>query len=144
MISIALVGRTSVGKSTLFNRIIGRAKALTSELPHTTRDRNTGETVWRSVNIRCIDTGGIEEIQNSKSEIDENDFGYLLDTGDLPYPDPDLVIRTGGEKRLSGFMLWQTQYSELVFSKKFLPDYTDIDFENTIKEFSARQRRFGK
>ncbi|MBI4143109.1 ribosome biogenesis GTPase Der [Candidatus Uhrbacteria bacterium] len=62
MRTIALIGRTNVGKSSLFNRIIGSAKALTSALPHTTRDRNTGTTVWRGVTIRCIDSGGIEEL----------------------------------------------------------------------------------
>lgn len=60
MITVALIGRTNVGKSTLFNRIIGEAKAMTSELPNTTRDRNIGTTVWRGVTIRCIDTGGVE------------------------------------------------------------------------------------
>lgn len=62
MYTIALIGRTNVGKSTLFNRIIGRAKALTSEIPHTTRDRNVAITVWRGVELRIIDTGGVEEL----------------------------------------------------------------------------------
>ena len=62
----------------------------------------------------------------------------------MPYPDPDLIIRTGGEQRLSGFLLWQSQYSELVFIEKYLPDYSDEDFEKTINDFSKRQRRFGK
>lgn len=69
MITIAIIGRTNVGKSTLFNRIIGRAKVLTSELPHTTRDQNAGETVWRGVTIRCIDTGGVEEVRSKKLEV---------------------------------------------------------------------------
>jgi len=84
------------------------------------------------------------EGRSGKSAIEELNFNQFLDTKDLPFPDPDLIIRTGGEQRLSGFMLWQSQYSELVFEKKYLPDYSDKDFENTIIEFSKRQRRFGK
>jgi len=87
---------------------------------------------------------GINKIRRSQSVISEFDFNEYLDTKDLPFPNPDLIIRTGGEQRLSGFLLWQSQYSELVFEKKYLPDYSDEDFENTIKEFSVRQRRFGK
>ena len=104
-------------------------------------------------NYLCIalDYGGKDEIiraisniKYQKSKVNENDFNQFLDTKDLPYPNPDLIIRTSGEQRLSGFLLWQSQYSELVFIEKYLPDYTDDDFENTIKKFSARQRRFGK
>lgn len=96
----------------------------------------------------ALDYGGRDEIvrgiRNSKSAIEELNFNKYLDTKDLPFPDPDLIIRTGGEQRISGFMLWQSQYSELEFVKKYLPDYSDTDFEKTIIEFSKRQRRFGK
>jgi len=90
-----------------------------------------------------LDYGGRDEIDRAVSK-GKNDFVQHLDTKDLPFPDPDLIIRTGGEQRLSGFLLWQSQYSELIFEKKYLPDYSDDDFEETIKEFSERQRRFGK
>jgi len=99
----------------------------------------------------ALDYGGRDEIErtiskikNQRSKFGKIDLNKFLDTKDLPFPDPDLIIRTGGEQRLSGFMLWQSQYAELEFVKKYLPDYTDSDFENTIKEFSERQRRFGK
>lgn len=99
----------------------------------------------------AIDYGGhdeiiraISKIKNQKSKVNESEFNQLLDTGDLPFPNPDLIIRTGGEKRLSGFLLWQSQYSELSFVEKFLPDYSEDDFEKTIDDFSKRQRRFGK
>ncbi len=91
----------------------------------------------------ALDYGGRDEIERAV-EIGKNNFVPHLDTKDLPFPDPDLIIRTGGEQRLSGFLLWQSQYSELVFEKKYLPDYTDSDFEKTINDFSKRQRRFGK
>ena len=58
-------------------------------------------------------------------------------------PDMDLVIRTSGEERLSGFMPWQSGYSELYFSKKFWPDFTRKDLELALVEYQRRQRRFG-
>jgi undecaprenyl diphosphate synthase len=58
-------------------------------------------------------------------------------------PDPDLVIRTSGEKRLSNFLLWQTAYAELVFTDKLWPDFTKQDLEDAIREFHRRERRYG-
>ena len=59
-------------------------------------------------------------------------------------PDPDLVIRTGGEQRLSNFLLWQTAYSELYFSDKLWPDFDASALDEAIDEFNQRERRFGK
>jgi undecaprenyl diphosphate synthase len=58
-------------------------------------------------------------------------------------PDPDLIIRPGGEKRLSNFLLWQSAYSELVFSDLLWPDYSPEAFDKAIEEFGARKRRYG-
>ena len=58
--------------------------------------------------------------------------------------EPDLVIRTGGEKRMSNFLLWQSSYAELFFLEKLWPQFTKEDLVNIIKEFNQRQRRFGK
>jgi len=94
-----------------------------------------------------LDYGGRDEIVRAikkSSNLSEDNFNQFLDTKDLPYPNPDLIIRTGGEKRLSGFLLWQCQYSELVFIDKYLPDFNNDDFEKIINDFSKRQRRFGK
>ena len=74
----------------------------------------------------------------------EEKFNKYLDTKDLPQSDIDLVIRTGGEIRTSGFMIWQAAYAEYIFVKKYMPDFTPEDFEKCIKEYSIRQRRFGK
>ncbi|MBI4433327.1 ribosome biogenesis GTPase Der [Candidatus Uhrbacteria bacterium] len=65
MFTVALIGRTNVGKSTLFNRIIGSAKAIASAIPHTTRDRNVATTEWRGVPLRLIDTGGVDELDDT-------------------------------------------------------------------------------
>ena len=72
----------------------------------------------------------------------EEGFARLLYTSDIP--DPDLIIRTGGEIRLSNFMLWQAAYSELYFTDVLFPDFTDKHFDRALKEFAGRTRRFGK
>lgn len=69
-------------------------------------------------------------------------FSSYLDTADIP--EPDLIIRTGGEKRLSGFLLWQSEYSELYFTDVLFPDFTPEEFEKAILEYQKRQRRFGR
>jgi undecaprenyl diphosphate synthase len=73
--------------------------------------------------------------------IDEKSFSGCLST--LGIPDPDLVIRTSGEKRLSNFLLWQSAYSELLFLDRFWPDFTKADLEDAIAEFHRRDRRYG-
>jgi len=83
----------------------------------------------------------IRAIKKGKDLTKEN-LGNYLDTAGIP--DPDLIIRTGGEKRLSGFMLWQSEYSELYFSDLFFPDFTAQELEKAINNYSERQRRFGK
>ena len=75
------------------------------------------------------------------NQIDENEIENNLYTKGLP--DPDLIIRTGGDSRLSNFLLWQGAYTELVFFKKTWPDFTKQDFLKAISEFKSRERRFG-
>jgi len=75
------------------------------------------------------------------SDIDANRFASVLDTAGMP--DPDLVIRTSGEMRLSNFLLWQSAYSELVFLPCYWPDFGTSDFEQAIRMFGERDRRFG-
>ncbi|MDR1815402.1 MAG: di-trans,poly-cis-decaprenylcistransferase [Clostridiales Family XIII bacterium] len=71
----------------------------------------------------------------------EEEFAEHLYTAGAP--DPDLLIRPGGEKRLSNFLLWQCAYTELVFQDTLWPDYTPDDFNAAIAEYGARKRRFG-
>ncbi|VVB66527.1 Tritrans,polycis-undecaprenyl-diphosphate synthase (GGDP specific) [Candidatus Gugararchaeum adminiculabundum] len=75
------------------------------------------------------------------SEIDEETFKSYLYTSELP--DPDLIIRTSGEQRLSGLLPWQSAYSELLFSPKLWPDFQKEDFKAALDEYELRQRRFG-
>ena len=74
--------------------------------------------------------------------VTEESFGKLLYTAEVP--DPDLIIRTGKEVRLSNFLLYQAAYAELYFSDKMFPEFSDKDLEEAIAEFSRRTRRFGK
>ena len=74
-------------------------------------------------------------------DIDEVAFARELLTVDMP--DPDLVIRTSGEKRISNFLLWQSAYAELVFMDRLWPDFSKDDLEDAIREFNRRDRRYG-
>ena len=73
--------------------------------------------------------------------IGERQVGAALYTAGLP--DPDLIIRTSGERRISNFLLWQSAYSEFIFIDKFWPDFTKEDLGAAIRDFQSRQRRYG-
>jgi len=83
----------------------------------------------------------IRDIKNEKVEINEELMGSL--TSLSSFSDPDLCIRTGGEFRLSNFMLWHLAYSELYFSDLLWPDFDSGQFQLALDEYSNRQRRFG-
>jgi len=87
-----------------------------------------------------------EEVKDGKLESDDIDEKIVeehLYTAHLPKSEPDLVIRTSGEERLSGFLLWQTAYSELCFMDVYWPDFRQIDLLRAIRTFQKRERRFG-
>jgi undecaprenyl diphosphate synthase len=108
---------------------------------------NTGLTL-----CLAFDYGGRDEIVRAArriagagvrgDNIDESMFAQYLDSPGIP--DPDLVIRTGGEGRLSNFLLWQAAYSELYFTPVLWPDFGAKDVEEAFSEYKRRQRRFGK
>ena len=75
------------------------------------------------------------------ADIDEELFAGRLETAGIP--DPDLVIRTSGEKRVSNFLLWQLAYAELVFIDTLWPDFSKADLEEAVNEFHRRERRYG-
>ncbi len=85
--------------------------------------------------------GEVKEGRLSIDDIDEEAIAGRLFTADLP--DPDLLIRTSGEKRVSNFLLWQLAYAELVFVDKLWPDFEHEDLKDAIKEFQSRERRYG-
>lgn len=108
---------------------------------------NPGPHVYFALNY-----GGRQEIlsavkkiisENAKTEdITEDYFAKHLET--FPMPDPDIIIRTSGEMRLSGFLPWQGVYSELFFTKTLWPDFSKEEFLKIIEEYSNRERRMGK
>ena len=97
----------------------------------------------------ALNYGGRAEIVNAVNsaikkgiiEISEKDISENLYTKDCP--DPDLIVRTGAEFRISNFLMWQSAYSELYFSENMWPDFTVKDVDEAVKEFSKRKRRFG-
>lgn len=96
----------------------------------------------------ALNYGGRDEILRAitrmNDKLPKEEFEKYLDTADPPLPDLDLVIRTGGEQRLSGFMPWQSVYTELYFPKTLMPDFTVKEFDKALKEFEKRNRRRGR
>jgi undecaprenyl diphosphate synthase len=83
---------------------------------------------------------------NGTGELDRENFSDLLskvDHGIGPSKDVDLLIRTGGEQRLSDFLLWECAYAELYFTRRMWPDFSATDLSEAVEEFHARERRFG-
>jgi len=97
--------------------------------------------------IFALNYGGRDEIIRTihkleKKGITKKEFGKYLDT--VGIPDPEMIVRTGGEQRLSGFLLWQSEYSELYFPSWYMPEFTEEKLDEVISEYQKRNRRFGK
>ena len=80
--------------------------------------------------------------QLTEEQIHDGIIRKYLYQGQLP--DPDIIVRTGGEQRLSNFLLWQSAYSELIFLKKYWPDFEEMDVINVLDEYDKRERRYGQ
>jgi len=133
-------------------RIIGRLHEAPADVQRSIRsaeERTSGGTRM-TLNI-CFNYSGRAEIVDAAralvaaradpNAIDEVHFAEHLYTAGQP--DVDLVIRTGGDKRTSNFLLWQAAYAELVFCAKFWPDFDEADFDEALAEYVRRDRRFG-
>lgn len=88
------------------------------------------------ITVRSIVEAGIPAEEITAETIAEHLFTASC-------PDPDLVIRTGAEQRISNFLVWQAAYAELVFCDKFWPDFSEEDFDAALAEYERRDRRFG-
>jgi undecaprenyl diphosphate synthase len=85
-----------------------------------------------------------KDIQEVLDDLENNDHDLINSFIDAPeLPPVDLIIRSGGEQRLSNFLLWRSSYAELFFSQRLWPDWTDKDFQNAIQAFQERHRKFG-
>lgn len=131
-------------------RHIGRKDRLPRELVEVMKKLEKETVQYSDFNVQlCIDYGGRDEIVRAVNKIlkdrtkiiDEESLEKFMDTAGLP--DPDLIIRTSGEKRTSGFMPYQGSYSELYFSDLYFPDFGAKELNKAIMEFCKRQRRFG-
>ncbi len=133
-------------------RILGSRTGLSDDIleiidkvEYRTKDNDTF-----SLNI-AFNYGGRDEIVRAVNRaakdgadlnrLDEGEFEKYLDTAGLP--DPDLVIRTSGERRISNFLLWQTAYAEFVFTDVLWPDFSREDLRSAIAQYQSRDRRFG-
>ncbi|TVR78651.1 MAG: isoprenyl transferase [Chitinophagaceae bacterium] len=97
---------------------------------------------WEIIKATKNIAENIEKGLIKAEEIDDNLFSEYLETKDIP--DPELLIRTSGEKRISNFLLWQLAYAELYFTETMWPDFRKKDLYQAISEFQNRERRFGK
>ncbi|MFP4408540.1 MAG: polyprenyl diphosphate synthase, partial [Spirochaetaceae bacterium] len=119
-----------------------------SEIKAVTEDTREYDRI--NVNL-AVNYGGRNEIARAvnrwlQSEGPEEwvDEKAISENLDLPqFPDPDLIIRTGGEKRTSNFLLWESAYAELYFSDRLWPDWEKSDLEEAVKDYSRRKRNFG-
>jgi undecaprenyl diphosphate synthase len=138
-------------------RIIGNLKALNKDLQRILQDaiQTTSENTGLSLQI-AINYGAREEICSAVSliasdvavgKINPNDINDELISSYLytaNIPDPDLLIRTSGEQRLSNYLLWQSAYSELYITNVYWPDFGKSELEKAILEYVRRDRRYGK
>jgi undecaprenyl diphosphate synthase len=132
--------------------ISGRISELPGDLPELCVDAmaKTKDNAKGTLNI-CLNYGGRAEIVDaikkmiknglSEEQIHEGMVKKYLYSGDLP--DPDIVVRTSGEERISGFLLWECAYSEFLFIKKYWPDFEKADVNFILEEYARRNRRFG-
>lgn len=137
-------------------KVLGDITALSTDLQNSINEaiertkNNTGTTFAVALNY-----GGRNEIINGVKRISEDVKNGILDSGSISeesfekylytsgMPDPDLLIRTSGEIRTSGFLPWQLVYSEFVFLEKNWPDFTEEDLDYCIEEYNNRNRKFG-
>ena len=131
-------------------RHLGRKDRLPSKLMRELQALENETASYSNFHVQlCLDYVGRDEllravnslISGGKKEIAEEDFEQYLDSVNIP--DIDLIIRTSGEQRLSGFMPFQSTYAELYFSTVHFPDFNAHELRKAIEEFSKRQRRFG-
>lgn len=137
-------------------RVIGDRAMLSAELQELIRDVEESTAAFDSFNLTfAISYGSRDEIvraakafagevaagRMTAEELTEARFAGFLDTWELP--DPDLLIRTSGEERLSNFLLWQLAYAEFIFSPKYWPDFSVEDLDAALAEYEGRDRRYG-
>lgn len=143
-------------KNNMRVRIIGDKSGLSDEIQTKIKALEQASEKNSGLNFQvAINYGGRDEIiravkalskdlrddRHAVDNIDEQAFSQYLDTKDIP--DPDLLIRTSGEQRLSNFLLWQLAYTELYFTDVLWPDFNKDELEKAVEYYSSRKRKFG-
>ncbi len=135
--------------------IVGRRDRLPASLRQTIAQAEAMTAHGRNMHLRvAVDYSARDAILRASAKakdvngaLTRERFSQLLadvDHDPMPVPDVDLLIRTGGEQRLSDFLLWECAYAELVFSPIMWPDFGEDDLQRALREFEGRERRFGK
>jgi undecaprenyl diphosphate synthase len=148
---------SDLNKNNIRLNVIGRDEPIPKNLLEKLKNaqeitkNNTGITVNLAFNYgaRTEIVDAVKRIADAVSrqrysleQLNENSFSEFLYTAG--FADPDLLIRTSGEMRISNFLLWQLSYAEFYFTKKFWPDFDKKDLQDAIQEFQSRDRRFGE
>jgi undecaprenyl diphosphate synthase len=139
----------ALGKEGVRVRFVGQRERFSKDLQELMdkaekdTEKNDAITLWV-----CLSYGGRAEIiaaanaAAKKGTVTEESLAQNLWTAEMP--EPDIIVRTGGEKRLSGFLPWQSIYSELFFTDTLWPDFNEKEFDAILAEFASRERRRGK
>ena len=136
-------------------RVMGRRDRLAPDLRRAIEDSERETAHGREMTLRvAIDYSARDAFVRAAERwrdadgsraLDRERFAALLgDDGAEPVPDVDLLIRTGGEQRLSDFLLWECAYAELLFTPRLWPDFSAADFDHALADFAGRERRFGR
>lgn len=134
-------------------RVIGNRNGLDTDIFQAIENIEEATKKCSGLNLQiAVNYGGKDEIiravnkillfKEHLSSITEDEFSSYLDTWDIP--EPDLFIRTGGDKRLSNFLLWEMAYTEFYFTDVLWPDFNEEELKNALNAFAKRERRFGQ
>lgn len=149
--SLILEGKRCVDNGVRLT-IVGRRDRLPSSLIHGIQEAESLTAHGRNLHLRvAIDYSARESIMQASAlagteQMTRERFARLLSQVNhdpFPIPDVDLLIRTGGEQRLSDFLLWECAYAELHFTRRMWPEFSEADFVTALGEFDGRERRFG-
>ena len=132
-----------IGDLTKFEADLQVRMKKAEKLTECNEEKNLDLIIAASYGGRWDIVQALKKINTSQGEIEINEELINSNTSLGPFSDPDLCIRTGGEFRISNFLLWHLAYSDLYFSELYWPDFDSIQFQKALEEYSSRQRRFG-
>lgn len=124
--------------------VIGRRDRLSPQLVRRIEEAERSTAAGRNLHLRvAVDYSGRDSIVRAVARLGGNGGVSRESLSRLLAPAVDLLIRTGGEQRLSDFLLWECAYAELIFSRRMWPDFAESDLAAAVREFRSRERRFG-